>query len=524
MPTNNIYDIYKNVDISRRHNNYNVYYQDWCFYKASYIGGNEYILNTIYNGLPMLRQHKRELDNEYKLRRARSYYLNYCKFVIETYGKFIFSGNNDIIRLINPENPVFDDIIYNFDGKGLDANAFMQKLFQNALIYGEYYVLIDKPIKPDNLSKYQTEQLKLYPYCKQISPLELLDYSLNDFGNYNWCLIREEVINNTDPFKPMLKEVQHRLITTEYIYLYGEDGNLKEGYPLVNELGRVPLVKCVFTDIDNDGIGESLLKDISWINNEIYNICSFRSEDFRNNCFPQLYGSEISGKKGEEEKSVLVGNTTYFPVPTDGIIPGYISPDTSTITIKQDNIDNLVTEILRLAGLQKDDAVMSSSVSSGISKAISFLDTNQSFAEKARRLQDTEYIIWDYISQYQDIKQEITIDYPTEFNVMSKTDKIKIGLDLTTISKSDTLNNTIVLQLATENFAMTDNEIEIIKKELEESTKPKDDSKDMEENIDTNNENEDNDNIANEDENVNTNDNQDIKETTMGNNEEDETI
>jgi len=469
----------KTLDIARKHPNYYKYLDDWLFYKASYDGGKEYTMNTKYKDVSMLEQHDRENNYNFIERRRRSIYLNYCKFVVDTYAKFIFSGKNSIIRLIEPENDIFYSIIDNFNGRGLEANSFMQKLFINSLIYGEYYVLIDKPKKPDNASIFKTKELNIYPYCKMISPIKVLDYSIDDKGEYNWILILEEYIENKDPFKPMEEIKQYRLITREEIYLYTSEGAILEGYPINNELKRVPIVKCMITDIDHDGVGESFLKDIAWINNQIYNLSSLRSEEFRNTCFPQMYGPVIKARKGEDEIEVKIGNTTYFPVYDEQQPPGFISPDTSTLEAKTQNIDNLISEILRLAGLQKDDGVMDSNQASGFSKAISFLDTNQSFSEKSRRLQDIEYQIWEFISLYAGLTSEITIDYPQEFDVLTKGEKIKIGLDLMTVSNSNTMNTNILMTLYEDNFSVTDDELEIIRKELSEE------DEEIEENIET---------------------------------------
>lgn len=234
----------------------------------------------------------------------------------------------------------------------------------------------------------------------------------------------------------------------------------------------------VVTDVDDNGVGESLLKDIALINRDIYNTCSLRSEELYNVAFPQLYGPPQKPKdKGVRQDTIETGVGQYWQIPNkDSVMPGYLSPDTSTITYKDQNINMMILEVMRLAGLQKDDAVMSSSDMSGISKAISFLDTNESFADKAKKLQNIEGKIWFLIKKYDLINDNIQVDYPHEFDILSKTEKLRIGMDLQSISDSQTANNIMFLNLMEDNFPLTDDQYNEIKKEIEEN--------DTDENID----------------------------------------
>lgn len=444
------------------------------------MGGKDYINHCNYQGSQMLFQHQREKREKYIERIKRSYYLNYCKFVIDTYAKFIFSGKNDIIRTTEPENSmVFEPYIENIDGKNTEIDRYMQLCFVNALIYGEYYILIDKPSRTDeNMSIFDAENSNFRAYTKRIPPTMILDYSKDDFGNYNWILIKEICNDDLNPLYYSEEIYNYRLITKDQITLYYSDGMIQPGYPIDNELGIVPIIKMVVTDVDDNGVGESLLKDIALINRDIYNTCSLRSEELYNVAFPQLYGPPQKPKdKGVRQDTIETGVGQYWQIPNkDSVMPGYLSPDTSTITYKDQNINMMILEVMRLAGLQKDDAVMSSSDMSGISKAISFLDTNESFADKAKKLQNIEGKIWFLIKKYDLINDNIQVDYPHEFDILSKTEKLRIGMDLQSISDSQTANNIMFLNLMEDNFPLTDDQYNEIKKEIEEN--------DTDENID----------------------------------------
>jgi hypothetical protein len=237
-----------------------------------------------------------------------------------------------------------------------------------------------------------------------------------------------------------------------------------------NSIAYVPVIKCVLTDIDSNGVGESLLKDIVKINNEIYNIGSMITEDFVETCFPLMYGPEIFTDDRIENPEVNIRSTqSYIQVQKDAVPPGFIAPPTGTLEVKLKYVDTLIMEILRLAGLQKDDAVQSSNQISGISKAISFLDTNQSFSEKAIRIQQVEQKMWDVIKSYDAIKQEITVKYPSEFDVVSKTEKNKILQDMLLVTESNTAKKIIYMNMFKLNVKASDKELEEIEKELDES-------------------------------------------------------
>lgn len=464
--------ITKTINIRRQSKAYIDNLARWQYYLASYLGGEDYI-NFKYNNTPTLEQHDREGDipGKYNKRLKRAYYLNYCKHVVNTYANFIFSGKDKVNRIVaNGDDTIFiESYISDIDGKLTNINEFMEKLFRLSLIYGESYIWVDKMKTPDDvLSESQAKQIGYRAYAKILTPLDVMDFSIDDNGEYRWVLIKEQYIENSNPFKDAETIVNYRLITRDEMILYNDDNKIIDQVP--NSIKIVPIIKCVLTDIDGNGVGESFLKDIIGINLEIFNTSSYITEEIKQACFPLLYGPEIVGDTNSEANTNIRSVQSYIEVNKDAIAPAFIAPPSTTVDVKRAYIDGLIMEILRLAGLQKDDAVTSNSQASGISKAISFLDTDQSFSQKSLRTQQVEQKMWDIIRLYDGIKQNITVKYPYEFDVISKVEKNKILQDILLVTESQTAKKRIYMELFKSNVKASDDQLKAIELELDKES------------------------------------------------------
>ncbi len=346
----------------------------WRLAWSSYRGGPDYL------AAPNLFSHRLEHGDDHRRRLTRSYYLNYCRPVVDTYASHILKNSPAIL----PMEPV-RRLVENADGTGRNIYSFMKQALVLAAVYGQVMIGVDRPrsnvaprTRADELS------LGLSDYLHLVIPQNLLNWSTNVSGELAWCLICQKTRNmKPDAAKNGGDEVIYRLWTPESWKDIGEDGELiEEGE---NPFGRVPFAPCIFRETGDPVIGESLLASIANVNREIFNLSSMLSEILYRQTFSQLVAEGSAHEYGEGGDIGRLGTSSIFLYPEGRKAPGFINPDGGQAKLLMDQIDQLVDEIYRLASLSRGSA-REAQLSSGISKAYDFLDTNQALSDAAQNL------------------------------------------------------------------------------------------------------------------------------------------
>jgi len=426
------------IKISKRtYTDYNEKCSQWKFYLNSYKGGKSFVSMA-------LNKYFREIDEQFKRRKESGYYLNYCKMVIDTIVKFVYS-NPDEIKIEIPEKIKF--ILEDCDRNGTAIINFDSDVMRLGSIYGQVYIGVDVPIvdrQPETLAEQLESNYR--PYLYTILPDKIKDYSVAENGELNWIIVEELYIDDINPFAPRIVEHRYKVWYTDRWELWksGKDANdddilIAEGS---HSFGRVPIVKFIPADIDNDGCGESLLRDIANINAEILNISSSINQEFFEQLFPLLLAPRDSCETDVNGKPVI-NLSSGAPLLFQDIKPEYITPGVAAVVQKMSYIDMLRLEILRISGLsnisKKDQSF---SQESGISKALDFVQTNEMLSRVAeKKAEHLRKILRLLAHSYGISAEEINVVYPKDFNIYTEQDELDRLQLLLSMDISKTFND-----------------------------------------------------------------------------------
>lgn len=453
----------KIVLAKRKHPLYEDNLDNWTLYRDAVKGGDNFVNSD------NLFTHRLEDTEDYDERLTRAYYLNYCEVIPSIYNNYIFKEKI--------ERPADENLMLfrtNVDGRGTNISSFVKKVGFFSKIFGAMHVMVDMPAKEaKKTTKNKAKALNLSPYCSLVYPSQLVDWSLDANGNFNWVVIETTYYSDLDPAKERVTQTHYKLITTEEWRVEDDKGNpvkYEDGRPNkgTNELGIVPLVTIYHQDIDDDKIGESLIKDIVYINRSILNWSSCIDEMIERQTFSQLVvpddGTLSEASETGDDPLRRVSTSSVWTFNSDARhAPAYISPNTENINTIWNLIIDHVKEIFRIGGLVGSTEDMYSGTS-GRSKQMGFLSVNSALADTSSKYQKLENDICRlaYMWQGKNAEEYIETRYPDSFDVSALSDEIDAHFKVMEKNFSETLNKEMMkniarkaIPLATENIKST---------------------------------------------------------------------
>jgi hypothetical protein len=250
-------------------------------------------------------------------------------------------------------------------------------------------------------------------------PQDVINWSLDAFGQCNWVLLRECYDANTEAQtfnKIKTINIQYRLFTkTEWILTDSEYNEMARG---VHGLGKVPIV-CSYDKPSKKVkgfFGISSIADISFIARDVYNSCSELRQILRDQTFSFL---ALQGT-ADEYKELTLSVSKGLLYPEGRSAPAYISPPPANAQLYYEHIDRQVSKMFELAKLEGGSASFKGQNAvnqSGISKAWDFNQTNAALSRKSENLEDAEEKLWALFAEQDGTKFEGSITYPDEFSV-----------------------------------------------------------------------------------------------------------
>jgi len=437
----------------KRHPLYDENLDSWTLFRDSVKGGETFITDA------NLYSHRLEDSTDYDERLERAYFLNFCDTIPQTYNSYIFKEHIE-----RPSDPVLEFFRKDCDGRGNSLTEFIKKAGYFASVYGVVHILISTPPKPTTTSgiitKAQEKELNIQPRCSIILPTELVDWSIDDNGKFRWVLIQNTYYRDVDPTIDRSTETQYRLITREDWKILTEDGEtfkFDEGEESAgtNELGEIAIVSLYHKNIDDNKIGESLLKDIVYINRAILNWCSCIDEQIERQTFSQLVVPD-DGTLADEAESGRdplhqIGTSSIWTFSGDANHPpAFISPNVENIQTIWKLVVDHIKEIYRLARLMGSSEDMYAS-SSGRSAQMGFMSVNSALADKAQSYQKAENEISKFayiILGQSDVSGYVDVKYPDTFDVAVLSEELDSHIKVMERNFSPTLNKEMQKNIA----------------------------------------------------------------------------
>lgn len=411
-----------------------------------------------------LHKHTRESTDTFDKRIGRGYFYNYVASIVDLFVSYIFHA--PISRETDSE--VFNELYEDADLQGTDYLTFMQVSSSYAQVCGFVGLLIDAP-KPDPniLSEADRKAAKARPYMTRVLPTQILDWELDDFGNFMWVKI--------EVYRPQDRTFQSGFDNTARNFLIWTRTSWTE-YKVTDEealtvdggdhsLGIVPLVILRNEPKQrHPWFGQSAVRDIADINIAIMNWCSLGDEEIFERCLNVL---AIEGD-GNQTVQLSHGNVLGYPAGSANP-PEYLTPGESPLELIGKWIDRAIDQMYRLAKLGGSTGLLGvREATSGIAYAYEFNETNQSLGNKAKFINQAELEIHWLFSRWMGKEFEGKIEYPKEFGVDDFLLELETILKGKSTISSETAQKTLEKNVLNKMFALETPELrEKISKEVD---------------------------------------------------------
>tara|TARA_E500000305_G_scaffold103129_1_gene98397 strand:+ start:855 stop:2384 length:1530 start_codon:yes stop_codon:yes gene_type:complete len=395
--------------IVEAHDAYKHYLNRWRFLGDSYTGGYDYFLGKY------LEPYYYESKDDYE-KRIRAIGLdNHVKSIIGIFNSFLFRKpvKRDLGQLENA--PGINAFMKDADLDGRSFDAFVTEMSALSMVYGNVWVIIDKPSIQVGTRAEELEQ-DIRPYVSMFTPDNVLDweYKRRQNGLYElvYLKVKEEVVEN----KQYIREY-----TPEEINVYAIDGDGKTGglfSSMPNTLGRVPAVPVYAQRSNIRGVGVSSIGDIADIQRELYEMGSEIEQIIRLTNHPSLV------KSVDTEATAGAGSIIQMPQNMDaGLKPYLLQPNGASIESVLSAIKTKVDSIDRMASLGGIRSIESRRLS-GIGLQTEFQMLNAKLADFAANLELAEEKIWRCWAMYQGMAFDGEIEYPRSFSIQDKANDI----------------------------------------------------------------------------------------------------
>lgn len=431
--------------INRKHPEYDKYAPEWTFFKNTYEGGRAWFADNI-------DKYFKEGTDEFKERVERAYRFNHTREVVDLVNKYIFKA--DIAR--KDDAPEFIKRFWESTTlQKRDIDHFMNMASAQASIFGRVWIVVDSSLTNEVVSVAEAKRSKGRVYAYTVTPLDVLDLSLNDDGELNWIKIREVTRDDSDPFEYTGEAIEKvRIWTRNEWYLYSadsSDGTVAQKWSLEDSgthgLGIVPVTYLDHSETENTFTSTALIADIAYLDRKAANYLSNLDAIIQDQSFSQLvipaeavaFADDTDGT-GIGQKMLEFGTKRIFLYHGEGTNkPDYISPDPSQPEMILNVVNKIIGEIYHSVGMAgertKQDNAVGIDNSSGVAKAYDFERMNAMLANKAKSLQYCENRIVKIVQAWNNIKTdedfvEQFVSYSKDFDVRNLANEFDIATQL----------------------------------------------------------------------------------------------
>lgn len=425
--------------LTQKHDLWHSNISNWEFYIRSYLGGNDY-KNGYY-----LHRYVLESPEEYDQRVRHTPLDNHCKNVVQIYTSFLWRvpPSRDYGDLDN--EPQLTSFIQDADLDGRSFDSVMREVQMNASIYGNCWVVVDKP---QSNAKTRAEELAqdIRPYISIYTPENIVNWNYARSASGRFYLDLLVIVEDINSERAIIKVFTEETITTYSVEEYDKehsDGEVKLLEEIVNPIGTIPAVNVYNLRGNKRPIGISDLSDVAFLQQSIYNDYSEKEQLIRLSNHPSLV------KTPNVEASAGAGAIIEIPEDLDASLKPYIiQPSGQNLDGIMKCIQNKVDAIDRITHMGSVRAT-GTQIASGIALQTEFQLLNARLSEKADYLENAEEQIWSLFAKWLDKQWNGTVNYPDTFDIRDWANDLQY-LQMAKASgiKSETFNKEIDKQIA----------------------------------------------------------------------------
>ena len=174
-------------------------------------GGQYDWISRQYNSF--LWKHQRELDEEFRERQKRAIHLPLFQSLGNTFSAGILRKPPKYTN--GPPEGQWKAYTENVDMSGTNMDAFRRLALGGGFTYGNVYGLTDRPAFQEGaVSLGEQLERNERPYSYLVTPLEIPDWELNQFGEFVWVRIAQNLYQPRSPGDPP------GAVLTQYLVLY----------------------------------------------------------------------------------------------------------------------------------------------------------------------------------------------------------------------------------------------------------------------------------------------------------------
>ena len=412
---------------------------NWEFYIRSYLGGNDY-KNGYY-----LHRYILETPEEYDARVRHTPVDNHCKNVVQIYTSFLWR--------VPPTRDYGDldgdlqlaSFLEDADLDGRNFNTIMREVQMNASIYGNCWVIVDKP---QSNAKTRAEELAqdIRPYVSIYTPENVVNWNYRRSASGRFYLDMLVVVEDINADRAIIKVFTEESIMTYEFEDYSEEYTDKKPRlieEIPNPIATIPAVNVYNLRGAKRPIGISDLADVAYLQQSIYNDYSEKEQLIRLANHPSLV------KTPNVEASAGAGAIIEVPEDLDASLKPYIiQPSGQNLDGIMKCIQNKVDAIDRITHMGSVRAT-GNQIASGIALQTEFQLLNARLSEKADYLENAEEQIWGLFAKWQDKEWNGKVNYPDTFDIRDWANDLQY-LQMAKASgiKSETFNKELDKQIA----------------------------------------------------------------------------
>lgn len=410
--------------------------------------GADYVTGVDGEGIPILRQHEREKDEDFTRRKQTATPWCFVSPILRKYNSFVFR------KPFTYDKDVFSDLAADVDGNGTLMSEFMRARTLEAQIDAVNYILLDSVNstgKETTVAHAQETGERIV--WKAVNADQIIQSRWFEGSLVEAAILMCDIDGNDFIWYVTPTTVQVIAVTVE-----GSDINVTGAGPETpHNWGGTPLVP-VLPDFGT----VSQAAPIAELQKAVTRERSLLDEEIWNNTYTLLWGSGISA---ENMKDVEYGpkRMLCFPEPTSTLnaIGGDVNQAASIRTSIEDN----VKEIERVSGVA---GTGDQAAESGVAKSFRFNDLATNLAALSKAASNAHKRCEKLTAHAKGVTDYETVVYPTDFTMPILQTELNEVASAMISSLPRLLKDKMVSRFAERNFELSDEETALLKTQMEE--------------------------------------------------------
>lgn len=416
-------------------------------------------------------KYPREDKPKYEARVQATTYDNY-------YGSIIDLKTSYVLREQFVHREVPDEVqewLEDCDDVHSEWTEYRADIARRTAVVGWMGVLIDMEQADDSggqMNRAQARELGRRPYPVIVYPANILDWSVDRSGQFEWVKIRTSS-HERETWDADVEKVDSWTIWTRTDWVryerkgHGEATIAGQG---THDLGIVPLAlyrakRCVDDPVRGNGLDDGVAEAAR----DYLNRKSEYIEHIRGQVFALLV---YAAKGGQMPEDIAVGTDNALVVDSEGSqTHEYIAPPGTVASTFEGRLEAIVREMYRQARVEYARA--GGGAQSGLSRAYEFAQTNLALADFAAEIARGDAWVMQIVARWygidSDVIQAMRVDAPKSFGVNDLAMDIKNAFDLIGGGVGPTASKMMKLALVKQTLPdLSADELDIIESELDD--------------------------------------------------------